>query len=94
MLWRQTFDTPSYKKFFAPPEEQQWTRSIPTTVEGVWDRVTSKSYIAILPTEKKAELEKEIKAALSPREDKTWIDESRGIFEYPYKTYLVTMKRQ
>jgi hypothetical protein len=27
-------------------------------------------------------------------EDKAWIDEERGIFEYPYATLVVVMRRK
>lgn len=66
---------------------------MPTTREGVWDRITSKSYITVLSDDQKANLKKEVDAALDSGDGLKWIDEATGVFEYPYKTYLVAMRR-
>ena len=50
-LWRQTFDTPSYKQFFHPHEETVFTYYLPGNLQIVADRVCSKSYIAVLDKE-------------------------------------------
>jgi hypothetical protein len=65
---------------------------IPTTTKGVQDRVLSKSYITILSEEDKGRLCMEIEALLE-EENKVWIDESSGIFQYPYKTTVISMTK-
>ncbi|KIY43533.1 S-adenosyl-L-methionine-dependent methyltransferase [Fistulina hepatica ATCC 64428] len=94
MLWRQTFDTPSYKKFFVAPKETNFEYKLQGTKEVVIDRACSKSYIAILPDEDKAKLRADLGAIVDRGEELVWIDESKGIFEYPYKTYIVIAERQ
>ncbi|KAF8881985.1 S-adenosyl-L-methionine-dependent methyltransferase [Infundibulicybe gibba] len=78
-LWRQTFDTPIYRKFFQTPEEME--------------RVCSESIIVILPDVEKAKVKKDILAISRRREDKVWVDESKGIFEYPYKVSVVIARK-
>lgn len=92
-LWRQTFDTPSYKKFFQPPEENQWEYTLPGTLEIVTNRAISKSYIAILPEEEKASVKADIKSIVEKGDGRVWRDEKAGEFEYPYKTYVVLSKK-
>jgi hypothetical protein len=89
MLWRQTFDTPSYQREFNPPEEKTWSYKLQASKEIVVDRACSKSYVTILPDDKKAELQEEIRKIVDRGLDRVWIDESKGLFEYPYKTWVV-----
>lgn len=92
-LWRQTFTTPGYKENFAEPEEHVLTRSVPTTAEGVVNRALSKSFVTLLSPAQKEEVTAKIKAIVDEADDKVWIDEKEGIFEYPYQTRLVIMKK-
>ncbi|PPQ83350.1 hypothetical protein CVT25_003989 [Psilocybe cyanescens] len=92
--WRATFDTPSYQKAFELPKEKQWTYTLQGTKESVVDRTSSKSYIAILPEEKKRELQEEIRKIIDLDSEKTWIDESKGVFEYPYKSWVVLAQKK
>ena len=87
--WRQTFDTPSYRKGFNPPEEKIWNYNLQATKEIVVDRASSESYVAVLSDDKKAELQEEIREIVDEGLDKVWIDETQGLFEYPYKTWVV-----
>ncbi|KAF8964667.1 S-adenosyl-L-methionine-dependent methyltransferase [Flammula alnicola] len=87
--WRQTFDTPSYQKYFQPHEHRIWSYNLQGTKQSVVDRASSKSYIAVLPADKKAEVQNEIRRIIDQDPDKVWIDESKGIFEYPYKADVV-----
>jgi len=89
MYWRQTFDTPSYQREFNPPEERTWSYKLRATKEIVVDRASSKSYIAVLPDDKKAQVQEEIRKIVDHGLDRVWIDEMQGIFEYPYKTWVV-----
>ena len=92
-LWRQAFDTPSYKKFFQPPEESQWEYTLPGTLDIVTDRALSKSYITILSEEEKTSVKVDIKGIVERGDGMVWKDEKEGVFEYPYKTYVVLSKR-
>ncbi|PFH54313.1 hypothetical protein AMATHDRAFT_72820 [Amanita thiersii Skay4041] len=42
MLWRQTFDTQSYKRYFEPPIEKVWSFVLPGTLDIVVERASSK----------------------------------------------------
>ncbi|KAF8234075.1 S-adenosyl-L-methionine-dependent methyltransferase [Tricholoma matsutake] len=88
-LWRQTFDTTSYKKFFLPQVEKIWTYTLETTLEKTIDRAFSNSYLVLLPEDVKAEIRKDAAGIIGNGEDKVWIDEQKGTFEYPYKSYVV-----
>lgn len=88
-LWRHTFETDGYKANFEPPLEQHWKRSIEAKEESVIDRVLSKSYIAVLSDESKAKIVARLREIVQKGEGKLWIDEIRGIFQYPYQTDLV-----
>ncbi|TDL24773.1 S-adenosyl-L-methionine-dependent methyltransferase [Rickenella mellea] len=91
-LWRQTFDTPAYRKFFEPPEEKVWSYHLLGSHEIIKNRALSASYIAILPDDEKAKLAEEISAIIDEGEGRVWIDEKEGIFEYPYKTFVEILK--
>lgn len=93
MLWRKTFDLDSYKVNFRAPEEKIFEYTLEATDDSVVNRVFSKSYIAVLSDEKKSELQKAVKEILDGSK-KTWINESEGIFEYPYETYVVVARRK
>lgn len=89
MYWRQTFDTLSYQREFDPPEEKRWEFRLHASKEIVVDRASSKSYIAVLPDDKKAEVQEEIRKVLDQGLDRVWIDETQDLFEYPYKVWVV-----
>jgi hypothetical protein len=88
-LWRQAWDTPSYKTNFQPPKESEWSYKLPGTLDIVTNRAQSKSYITVLPEAEKASVAADIKDIVERGNDRVWVDESKGIFEYPYKTYVV-----
>jgi len=94
MLWRQLFDTPSYQREFNPPEEKTWQYKIQTSKNNVVDRASSKSYIAVLPDDKKAEVQEEVSKVVDQGLDRVWIDKAQGLFEYPYKTWVVIAHKQ
>lgn len=93
-LWRQAFDTPNYQKLFAAPEENQWPYDLPATVDIVVDRASSKSYISILPDAEKAKVQADLREIVNKGEDKVWIDEAKGEFKYPYRTYVVVSRKK
>jgi hypothetical protein len=88
MLWREIFDTVSYQKFFKPPEQKTWDYVLETTKESVIERALSKSYIAILPEDTKMQVKMDIHKIID-QGDQVWADKSKGIFEYPYTTWVV-----
>jgi len=87
--WRQTFDTPSYQKYFEPPKQKTWSYHIIGTKESAVERASSKSFVAVLPDDKKKEVQDEIRRIVDEGAGKSWIDESQGTFEYPYKVDVV-----
>ena len=93
-LWKAVLDSPSYSKFFHESQLETFSRAIPTTVEGVEDRVCSKSFIAVQTEEEKAKIRKGIKEFLEKDNSRVWIDKEKGVFEFPYKTTIVLMRRK
>ena len=69
---------------------EYFSRKLPTTVDGVKNRVLSKSYISVLPQDKQDELMKSIEGIFDKSSDaeiqRVWIDQGKGVFEYPYQT--------
>jgi hypothetical protein len=93
-LWRDAFETATYQKHFESPIEKVWSYALPTTAEMALDRACSKSYIAVLPEDEKASVIQDVKAILNRGEDKLWTDESQGMFEYPYQTFVITANQK
>ncbi|KXN86870.1 hypothetical protein AN958_09465 [Leucoagaricus sp. SymC.cos] len=87
-LWKETFGSPSYQKFFDTPEEFVWSYSLMGTEQIVVDRACSKSYIAILPPDQKEEVCQMLREIVRKGENKEWIDEAAGTFHYPYQTWV------
>ncbi|KIL69790.1 hypothetical protein M378DRAFT_68458, partial [Amanita muscaria Koide BX008] len=94
MKWRQTFKTVSYSQFFDSPEETTWPVVFPATRSTVIDRACSKSYIAVLDEQEKERVKRDVEEIVERGEDKVWIDEHAGVFEYPYKTWLVIASKK
>ncbi|KAI0748199.1 S-adenosyl-L-methionine-dependent methyltransferase [Daedaleopsis nitida] len=93
-LWRATFSTPSYQANFEPPEENVWDYVLPGNKEIVINRACSKSYIAILPPDQKQSVVDDISAIVDRKDGMTWMDENKGIFEYPYQTFVIMAKKK
>lgn len=93
-LWRATFSTPSYQANFEPQEENVWDYVLEGTRDIVVDRACSKSYIAVLSPEDRQKAISDIDAILERKDGLKWIDESEGIFEYPYQTFLVIARKK
>ena len=70
-----------------------WDYVLHGTRDIVVDRACSKSYIARLSPEDRAKLIAEIDTLLQRKENFTWVDEDKGVFEYPYQTFLVVSKK-
>ena len=93
-LWRQAFDTEAYKHAFEPPEEKTWSYILPTTLQKVVDRVTSKSHVAILPEEEKTKVRQGVKDIVQGGDGLTWIAQGEGVFEYPHQTLVVISRKK
>ncbi|KAN0076854.1 hypothetical protein V8E55_010709 [Tylopilus felleus] len=93
-LWRQAFSTEAYNNNFKLPEEKEWIYHLEISEEICVDRALSKSYTAILPPDEKEKVSQDIKAILAKGDGKIWIDESKGIFQYPYKTLVVLSRKK
>lgn len=88
-FWRELFKVQSYQKDFESPKEKVWSYSLPTTAEVVVDRACSKSYIAVLTEGEKTSVKEDVKRIVDRGNDKVWVDEDQGVFEYPYRTFVV-----
>lgn len=93
-LWRKFFDVPAYKELFQPPKEEVFEYKLPGTVDIVVNRAFSKSYMTMLPADEKTKVEKEIRQIIERGDGKTWQDENQGIFDYPYRCWVVIAKRK
>lgn len=93
-LWRQAFCTETYNNNFKPPEEKEWVYHLDTLEEICVNRALSKSYISILPPDEKERVSEDIKAIVARGDGRVWIDESQGVFEYPYKTLVVLSRKK
>ena len=85
---------PTYKAKFHPQEENVWDYVLHGTRDIVVDRACSKSYIAVLSPEDRQKVISDIDAILQRKDGLKWIDEDKGIFEYPYQTFLVISKKK
>ncbi|TBU65751.1 S-adenosyl-L-methionine-dependent methyltransferase [Dichomitus squalens] len=93
-LWRATFSTPGYQANFEPPEEEVFEFVLEGTRDIVVNRACSKSYIAILPPDEKQKVIDDIDSVLKQKDILKWIDEDKGIFEYPYTTTVVLWRKK
>ena len=92
-LWRATFSTPSYTKYFEPPKEDLFKWTLIATRDTVTNRVLSKSYIAIQPEEQKEKIVKDLEAIVERGDSLVWVDKEAGTFEWPYYTLVVTWRK-
>jgi len=54
----------------------------------------SKSYVAVQPEDIKAKTEVDITEIVQRGDEKQWIDNDKGLFEYPYRTLVVVFQRK
>lgn len=54
----------------------------------------SKSYIAVQSEDIKATIKAGITEIVDRGDGKQWIDEDKGLFEYPYRTLVVVFQRK
>jgi hypothetical protein len=83
------YDADAIKLFEVLPEKHL-TRSLPTTMKGVCDRVASKSYVSMQTPDVQKQILQHVRETFERRTDeqlqRRWIDKSEGTFEYPYRT--------
>lgn len=91
---RQACNLPSYKNVFQPPEEKQWGFTLSGTVDLCINRALSSSSVAILSEQEKALVKKDVQEIVAKGDDKIWIDQEQGVFEWPYKTLLFISHRK
>ena len=91
--WRQFYDVPSFREFFETVEEREWRYILPGTVEGVVARALSKSYICTLSEDERTKVADDLRSVLEA-EEKTWINKEEGVFEFPYESRVVTIRRK
>jgi len=87
MLWHAMYDTPAFQEHFRALTPVHMKRSLPTTLQGVLDRMLSKSYISVLDAATQVQLVRQVQAVfeggLCGRE---MLDEAQGVWAYPYQT--------
>ncbi|CAO1617157.1 unnamed protein product [Jaminaea pallidilutea] len=94
------YDEPALNDQFIAKTPQWFSRELPVTLQGVKERVLSKSYISVLDSAKQQELLSSIDELLDPTKSddealqRRWIDREQGTFEYPYKTELLLFERK
>jgi hypothetical protein len=93
-LWRAYFKTPQYEDGFGAPNEKTWSYHLEADEDIVVDRASSKSYISVLPPDEKARVQAGIREIVQRGDDLQWVDKERGLFKYPYKTWVVTSKKK
>ena len=89
MAWKAMYDTPAFRTHFEPLEEVRIARVLPTTKEGVLQRVSSKSYISVLDEATRSALLARIGKMLDGEDaalERRWIDHGAGVWEYPYQS--------
>lgn len=98
MAWKAMYNTPSFAHFFIADEPRHYDRNLPTNIQGVLDRVLSKSYISLLTHDQQEKLKNEITDYLGKTPDqqlgRKWVDQHLGVWEYPYRTDLYIFRRK
>lgn len=92
--WEAAFRTASYKTQFQPEERFSTEWVVPTTVDGVLDRMLSKSYVSVLGDGEKEVLKERAADVLRRGEGVKWVDVEEGVFEYPYRTFVIHLKKK
>jgi len=93
-LWRKAFEVPSWNQLFTLPVEKVFTYNHSGTLEKLVDRAISKSDVAPLPGEEKDAIRKDITEYIKRGDGKIWIDEEKGVFEYPHQSTVVLAHRK
>ncbi|KAI9509618.1 S-adenosyl-L-methionine-dependent methyltransferase [Russula earlei] len=92
-LWRAFFETKTYRNLFRPHKERSWFYSLAGSLDIVIDRSMSKSYLQVQSEDIKALIKTGIAEILHHGDGKQWVDEDKGLFEYPYRTSVVVFQQ-
>ncbi|GAA5962920.1 hypothetical protein JCM3765_005920 [Sporobolomyces pararoseus] len=92
--WKSIFDTEFYKETYEPAQLETFHRELPSSEQGVVDRILSKSYITALSQEDQEKVANDMREIVRRGEGKQWIDEKEGIFHYPYNTDLFIIRKK
>eukprot|EP00271_Cylindrocystis_brebissonii_P007869 TRINITY_DN21761_c0_g1_i1.p1 TRINITY_DN21761_c0_g1~~TRINITY_DN21761_c0_g1_i1.p1 ORF type:complete len:283 (+),score=33.42 TRINITY_DN21761_c0_g1_i1:135-983(+) len=102
-VWRAPFDPDVadngqvFEAFELPFQEQMFRHSVKNTKESIWRRVLSKSYVAVLDTEKQDGLKTEIEKVLEAEgEGIGWYEEEGGrmVVDFPFTTEVVWFRKR
>lgn len=86
--------TPTYARLFEAPTQTELPFVLPGTVDIVVQRSLSKSPLASQSDGERKKAEEALMGIVRKGDGMVWIDEEKGVFEYPYKTLLVTVKQK
>jgi len=89
MQWHAMYETCAYHTYFDALTPMHVKHELPTTVDGVIERVLSKSYISVQNEATRSTLVERVRALFTEDHSKLglrWLDKSKGIFAYPYGT--------
>ncbi|KAG8996041.1 hypothetical protein FRB94_008591 [Tulasnella sp. JGI-2019a] len=93
--WRKMFDAHAFKELYKQPQdEHEITWISPVTKDGAVNRTFTVSYVAILHEDEKVKLRQQITAVVERGEGRKWIDQDKGIFEYPHKNLVVVLRKK
>jgi hypothetical protein len=87
-VWRELFDTPSYSRFFNPPEEEVLRYTLPRTLHKFASRTLKLTRSKL----DRVKLKMDVKKIIETGHDVVWI--AKGVFEFPVKTILVMSQRK
>ena len=92
--FRKTFEFPSYKEHFQPPEETMVKYTTPGTLDIVVTRFKTWSAIAAQPEDKMEEAALGLKAIVEKGDGLVWIDQAQGTFEVPMACPTIIIRRK
>lgn len=93
-LNKNFFLTPTYAQLFEAPTHTELPFVLPGTIDIVVQRSLSKSPLASQSDEERKKAEETLMEIVRKGEGMVWIDEEKGVFEYPYKTLSVIVKQK
>ncbi|KAL2628831.1 hypothetical protein R1flu_013517 [Riccia fluitans] len=85
-LWKEVWQTNEAQELFSKLEEAHFEHEMLCSVDMVWGRVRSKSYVACQSEEVKRALKEQVLLALQSAEDLELDEFATGLVRYPYKT--------
>lgn len=93
-LNKNFFFTPTYTQLFEAPTHTELPFVLPGTIDIAVQRSLSKSPLASQNDGERKKAEEVLMGIVRNGEGMVWIDEEKGVFEYPYKTLSVIVKQK